>query len=201
MLAMTRSAFDLDRFIADCRDALAEHPPQKAVRERLARALSEPAALRDALGEPRRAQVQRLYVASDLVILNAVWAPGMTIMPHNHNMWAIIGMYDGREDNIFWRRIKDEAGGRIEAGRIEAAGAQALSTGECVTLGPDIIHSVTNPVDRFSGALHIYGGDFFNAPRSEWDPETLLEKPYSVEKTLRMFEEANQRCAGAAGRA
>ena len=196
MLAMTRPAFDLDRFIADCRDALAEDPPQKAVREILARALSDPAAVRDALGAPSRAQVQRLHVATDLVILNAVWAPGMTIMPHNHNMWAIIGMYDGREDNIFWRRIQDEAGGRVEA-----AGAQALSTGECATLGPDIIHSVTNPVDRFSGALHIYGGDFFNAPRSEWDPETLLEKPYSVEKTLRMFEEANQRHAGAAGRA
>jgi predicted metal-dependent enzyme (double-stranded beta helix superfamily) len=192
MLAMTRSAFDLDRFIADCRDALAEDPPQKAVREILARALSDPAAVRDALGQPSRAQVQKLHVATDLVILNAVWAPGMTIMPHNHNMWAVIGLYDGREDNIVWRRIKDEAGGRVEA-----AGAKSLSTGDCATLGHDIIHSVTNPIARFSGAIHIYGGDFFNAPRSEWDPETLLEGPYSVEKTVRIFEDANRRHSGA----
>src|SRR5688572_15852887 len=192
MLAMTRSTFDLDRFIADCRDALAEDPPQKAVREILVRALSAPALVRDALGTPARAQVQRLYVAPDLGILNAVWAPSMTIMPHNHNMWAVIGMYDGREDNIFWRRIKDEAGGKVEA-----AGAKALSTGECATLGPDIIHSVTNPIARFTGAIHIYGGDFFNEARSEWDPETLLERPYSAEKTMRMFEEANSRVASA----
>ena len=188
MLAMTRHTFDLDRFVADCRQALQDATPQKAVREVMVRALSDPAAVRDALGEPRRAEVRKLYVASDLVVLGAIWAPGMTIMPHNHNMWAIIGVYDGREDNIFWRRIKD-----AEGGRIEAAGAKALSTGECTTLGPDIIHSVTNPIPRFSSALHVYGGDFFNAPRSEWDPETLLEGPYSVEKTLRMFEEANQR--------
>jgi predicted metal-dependent enzyme (double-stranded beta helix superfamily) len=32
---------------------------------------------------------------------NVVWAPKMTIMPHNHCMWAVIGVYTGREDNIF----------------------------------------------------------------------------------------------------
>jgi predicted metal-dependent enzyme (double-stranded beta helix superfamily) len=187
MLAMTRSAFNLDRFIADCRDALGDPSPQKAVRAVVQRALADAPSVRDVLAQPR-AQVQKLHVAADLVILNAIWAPEMMIMPHNHNMWAIIGIYDGREDNIFWRRIKDEAGGRIEA-----AGAQALSTGECATLGPDIIHSVANPAARFSGAIHVYGGDFFNAPRSEWDPETLLEKPYDVEKAMRLFEEANAR--------
>lgn len=188
MLAMTRHTFDLDRFISDCRQALQDDAPQKAVREVMARALADPNAVRDALGQPRRAEIRKLHVASDLVILGAVWAPGMSIMPHNHNMWAVIGVYDGREDNIFWRRIKD-----AEGGRIETAGAKALSTGECTTLGSDIIHSVTNPIPRFTGALHVYGGDFFNAARSEWDPETLLEGPYSVEKTLRMFEEANLR--------
>jgi hypothetical protein len=35
------------------------------------------------------------------------------------------------------------------------------------------------------------GGDFFGAERSQWDPETLREGRYDVEKTLRMFEEAN----------
>lgn len=187
MLAMTRSTFDLDRFVADCRNALADDPAQKAVREVTMRALADAASIRDAIGAPR-AQIQKLHAAPDLVILNVIWAPGMTVMPHNHNMWAIIAMYDGREDNIFWRRIKDAPGGRIEA-----AGARALSTGECATLGPDIIHSVTNPAARFSGAIHIYGGDFFNVARSEWSPETLLEGPYSAEKTMRLFEEANQR--------
>ena len=59
MLPTTRNAFDLDRFIADCRAALREDMGQKAVREVMAAALSN-RGLRDALGEPGRAQVQKL---------------------------------------------------------------------------------------------------------------------------------------------
>ena len=61
-----------------------------------------------------------------------------------------------------------------------------------MSLGRDIIHSVRNPLARFTGALHVYGGDFFATERSEWNPETLLEQPYDVQKALRMFEEANR---------
>ena len=55
----------------------------------------------------------------------------------------------------------------------------------------DIIHTVTNPLDRLTGAIHVYGGDFFATPRSEWDPETLVEAPFDVQTTMRLFEEAN----------
>ena len=79
----------------------------------------------------------------------------MTILPHNHNMWAIIGIYTGREDNIFWRRIPGSGG------RVEAAGAKALCEKDAEPLGHNIIHSVTNPIPRFTGAIHVYGGDFF----------------------------------------
>ena len=44
---------------------------------------------------------------------------------------------------------------------------------------------------RLTGAIHVYGGDFFNEPRSEWDSETLVEKPYDVERNMRRFEESN----------
>jgi predicted metal-dependent enzyme (double-stranded beta helix superfamily) len=111
----------------------------------------------------------------------------MTIMPHNHEMWALIGIYTGREDNIFWRRIPG-----AKNGRIKAAGARALCVKDVATLGRDIIHSVTNPVDRLTGAIHIYGGQFFSQPRREWDPETLAEGAYDVEKTMRLFEESNR---------
>ncbi len=178
--------FDIDNFIADCRAALSEDGSHKAVREVVARAVSAPAAVIEGLGEPKRAEIQKLYNSDDLTIINVIWAPHMTIMPHNHQMWAVIGVYTGREDNIFWRRLPEEAGGKIEA-----AGASSLTEKDAVPLGPDIIHSVTNPVSRLTGAIHVYGGDFFATLRSEWDPETLLERPYDVDKNLRLFEEAN----------
>jgi len=183
--------FDLDHFIADCRTAITADPTHKSVREIVARAVSEPDQVMHALGEPTRAGVFRVHHTPELTILNLVWGPEMTLMPHDHRMWAVIGMYTGREDNIFWRRLPDEGG------RIEAAGAKALSRGECTVLGKDIIHSVTNPIPRLTGALHVYGGDFFTAERSEWDPESLCEQRYDVKGAIRKFEESNARLARA----
>ncbi|WP_439579286.1 hypothetical protein [Elioraea sp.] len=178
--------FDLDRFIEECRAAMKQGQP--AVRELVAGAVADPGAVMRALGEPTRAGLNTLYRSDELTILNLVWAPHMTLMPHNHGMWAVIGLYTGREDNIFWRRI-DEPG---LPSRVEAAGAKALSAGEAAPLGKDIIHSVTNPIPRLTGALHVYGGDFFRPGRSEWDPETLREGPYDAERTKAMFEAANK---------
>jgi predicted metal-dependent enzyme (double-stranded beta helix superfamily) len=179
--------FDLDQFIADCTAAVHADRSHKMVREVVARTVSDPMAVIAGLGEPRRAEVQRLYNSEELTILNVVWGPLMTIMPHNHLMWAVIGVYTGREDNIFWRRVPEKAGGKIEA-----AGAKSLGERDAEPLGRDIIHSVTNPLSRLTGAIHVYGGDFFSVSRSEWDPETLLEQNYDMEKNMRLFEAANR---------
>src|SRR5215469_12245620 len=178
--------FDIDQFIADCRGAVAEDESHKSVREVLARAVSNPAGVLKGLGEPKRAELQKLYHSDNLTILNVIWGPRMTIMPHNHQMWAVIGVYTGREDNIFWRRVPGRGDGRLEA-----VGARALCEKDAEPLGNNIIHSVTNPISRLTGAIHVYGGDFFGAERSEWDPETLQESRYDAAKTMRLFEEAN----------
>src|SRR5215469_1688510 len=93
--------FDLDQFIADCNTAVRADPSHKLVREVVARAVSDPTAVIVGLGEPRRAEVQKLYNSPELTILNVIWGPLMTIMPHNHLMWAVIGVYTGREDISF----------------------------------------------------------------------------------------------------
>ena len=179
--------FEVERFVADCRAAFAEDTSHKAVREVLARAVSDPGAVLAGLGEPRRAEIGKLFHSDRLTILNVVWAPGMAVMPHNHRMWAVIGIYTGREDNIFWRRVPGTPN------TIEAAGAKALRERDAEPLGTDIIHSVLNPIDRLSGAIHIYGGDFFAAERSEWDAMTLEEHRMDGERVRRTFEEANAR--------
>jgi predicted metal-dependent enzyme (double-stranded beta helix superfamily) len=182
--------FDLDQFIADCRGALAADKSHKMVREVVARAVCDPGSILKQLGEPKRGMLQSLYRSDDLTILNIVWAPYMTLMPHNHQMWAVIGIYTGREDNIFWRRIPGSP-----MGTLEAAGAKALSERDAEPLGHNIIHSVTNPIPRLTAAIHVYGGDFFAAERSEWDPETLAEQRWDPERAVRRFEEANRTLA------
>lgn len=178
--------FDVERFVADCQQAVADDDSHKAVREVVDRAVSEPGRVMAALGEPSEAGLTTLHRADDLTVLSIAWAPEMTLMPHNHNMWALIGIYSGREDNIFWRRRGD---------RVEAAGAKALAEGDVAALGRDLIHSVTNPIPRMTCAIHVYGGDFFAPGRSEWDPETLTERPFDMDANRRRFQAANLRFA------
>jgi predicted metal-dependent enzyme (double-stranded beta helix superfamily) len=175
--------FDKDQFIADCRAALAGDRASRNVREVVARAVADPALVIKALGEPKAGGIVPIHHSAELTIINVLWPANMVIMPHDHSMWAVIGVYGGREDNMLWRRLPADADGRIEA-----AGAIALSTRDAQVFGPDVIHSVVNPIARVTGAIHVYGGDFFRAERNEWDPESLHERPYDVEKARRMFE-------------
>lgn len=183
---MKHPSFDLDQFVNECRAALRDTSPPGAVCELMKKAVNDNSSLIPVLGEPRQGGIQALHQSDDLTILNVIWPPNMTILPHNHEMWAVIGVYTGRENNIFWKRLEDEP-----EGGIEAAGAKSLGPRDAIPLGRDIIHSVTNPISRLTGAIHVYGGDFFTTARSEWDPETLQERPYDLEQNNRLFQEAD----------
>lgn len=181
------AGLDLDRFVEDCVKANGESDPQAAVLEVLARGVRDPRAMLAALGEPREAGIRVLHRSKALTIFSAAWTPQMNLMPHNHLMWANIGIYTGREDNILWRRTPD---------KIEAFGAKALFEGQSAALPADAIHSVTNPLPRFTGGVHIYGGDFFATTRSQWNPESLGEEPSDGASIRRMFERENERRRG-----
>lgn len=177
---------DMERFVADCVAASRETDPQAEVKEVLARAVAEPRAMLLAAGEPTRAGLTVYHRSPTLTIFAAVWTPEMNLMPHNHRMWALIGIYTGREDNIFWQR---------SAERLRACGADCLFEGDVAALPDTAIHSVTNPLERFTGGIHIYGGDFFATTRSQWNPETLAEEPSDGDVIRGIFERANQRMA------
>ena len=179
-----RGRVDVEGLVEDLKRAGKGADGQPAVRVVLERAVSEPGALLAGIGEPREAGIHTLYHGPDLTILNVVWAPLMVLLPHNHKMWATIGIYTGREDNILWR----SAGPRVGA-----FGAASLSEKDVFNLPDDAIHSVVNPISRLTGAIHVYGGDFFAAPRSEWDSDTLRERPFDLEAARRVFQEAAQR--------
>jgi len=176
--------FEKDRFIQDC--IAAKKEGQAAVREVVQSAVSDPAAVISELGVPDHAGITPLYKDSGITIINFAWAPCMSLMPHNHQMFAVIGIYSGREDNVFWKRNETS---------IEAVGAKSLGVGDVATLGKNIIHSVLNPIEKMTTAIHVYGGDFFasSKPRSEWDHETLTESPWDIDKVKAQFRESEAR--------
>ncbi len=166
--------FNVDQFIADLRTTLGERS-RKAMRDVVARAVSDPSSVLQALGEPEKPGVKVLYRAPDLTVLTLAWAPRQVTLPHDHRMSAVIGLYGGREDNTFWRRTND--GSKFA---IQPAGGEALGTGDVTLLGPDIVHSVVNPLGKISAAIHVYDGPFLTAERSMWLAETLQEQPYDI---------------------
>lgn len=176
--------FERDRFVADCVAASREIDSQRAVQEVLERAVDDADGVLARLGAPQQAGIDVWHRSPTLTIFAAHWAPRMSLPAHDHRMWALIGLYTGREDNIYWRR---------RAGRLQAHHASVLFARDVAALPADAIHSVTNPLPRFTGAIHIYGGDFFHAPRSQWNPETLTEEPSDGATIQRMFESENER--------
>lgn len=175
---------DVDELIRESLAAAAERESQLAVREVLERALRNPAAVAAAL-PPSQAEVTKLHVSEALTVIKVVWAPRISFPPHDHQMWAAIGVYGGEEDNTFYRR---RTSGLVETSRRE------LRERDVLVLGSDAIHAVANPRRTFTAALHVYGGDLFGTPRSEWDPTTFEEHPYDVEDALaRVTSPAGQR--------
>ena len=50
---------------------------------------------------------------------------------------------------------------------------------------------------KIIAAIHVYGGDIFGVPRSEWDPNTFEKRPFDVAAAMRVFEESNKRLRAA----
>ena len=177
-------AFETAAFVDACRQALREPQPQLAVRDVLERATSSPSAIEAALGAQPEAGLNTIHASPELTILHVVWPPGMALFPHDHRMWAAIGVYGGQEDNAFFRRGDDA--------RLVASGGRQVRAREILLLGDDAIHAVTNPHQHeFTGAIHVYGGDFFATPRRAWTPDTLTEHAYDHDEAMEAFRVAD----------
>lgn len=167
--------FDLKQFIEDCKGK-----PASAVSRLIQEALHDPAAVKTAVDaefagrDLSKSGLADLicYRSPTLTVLKAATPPRFKTPPHNHNMWAVIGTYDGQENNTFYRR---------SANGLEKAGGKDLKTGDVVVLDADAIHAIENPLDRRSCAIHVYGGDLLNfSGRSTWNPFTFEEHPYDI---------------------
>jgi predicted metal-dependent enzyme (double-stranded beta helix superfamily) len=172
---------DLDDLVTECCGAVVEHDPRRATRAVLERALAG-GELADVLGG-YAAGLNVLYNAPDLTVLNVVWPPRFRLLPHDHRMWAAIAVYGGREENTFYRR---------QGSAIITSGGKELVDGEVLLMGDDTIHAVHNPQHSYTGAVHVYGGDFIKTARSQWDAKSLKEEPYDLEAVRREFQRAEK---------
>ena len=133
--------------------------------------------------ENETAQYQFLHQSPELTILRVIMPEHLQSPPHNHLVWAVIGMYRGRENNVFYRR---------DGARIEKVGHRNLVAPEVMVLAPDTIHGISNPLAQRSYALHVYGGALANPARSLWNPFTFGEEPFRLPELLKYEREMTQ---------
>lgn len=110
-----------------------------------------------------------IYRDQNITIARVKIDKGFQFPPHNHRVWAVIGVDQGEEENIFFK--KDEEHGLKEVGR------KRIRAGEVMSLDKDIIHSMQNAFEGYTYGIHIYGGDFLSnwQERKRWDPDTFEE--------------------------
>lgn len=168
--------FDLEAFVAECRRLVAEPHAPRHVLELMRAAVADPAAV--ALGTPAQGDIKGaldapLFRSPELTVLHVVLRPGTITIPHDHRMWAVIGIYEGEETNTFYRGA---------CASLETTNQRTIHTGEAILLGEDVIHAIENPLPTETRGLHVYGGDLLGAARTMWDPMEWRPEPYDVPK-------------------
>ena len=167
--------FDAETFVTECQTALNEPQPMLAVKEILERAVAEPGEV--VSGLHAKPGVAVLHRSPDLSVLSVVVPAGSPpSLPHDHHMWALVGIYGGQEDNQFFRRA---------AGGLEARGGRSLLVSDTLAMGDDTVHAIRNPLGHSAlAAIHVYGGDLLGTARSMWTVPGYEEQPYDDTKVL-----------------
>lgn len=167
--------FDVETFVAECLAATGESAPQLAIKEVLERAVAAP----DDLASRLKAKpgVAVMYRDANLTIASVVVPAGAPrSLPHDHRIWALVGIYGGQEDNHFFRRA---------TGRLEESGGRSLKVSDTLAMGTQTIHAIENPLSGSSlAAIHVYGGDLLATERSMWTLPGYDEQPYDETKVL-----------------
>ena len=170
--------FDLDAFIEACQRLVREPHAPKLALELMREAVTDGPAVAAAvtpLGAGANALDAPLFRSPELTILNATLRPGFVSIPHDHGMWAVIGIYEGEEANTFYRRA---------GAGLEESNHRRVHAGEAILLGEEVVHAIENPLPTPTLGLHVYGGDLVAARRSMWDAGGA-EHPYDIPQFFR----------------
>jgi predicted metal-dependent enzyme (double-stranded beta helix superfamily) len=163
----------VEEFVSACVAVVAQDRPMAAVQEVVERAVRDPALI-GALPGPCPG-IFTLLRDPTVSIFQVVAPPRYKSLPHDHHMWAVIGMCSGREDHKFFLR---------KGTTLEASGGQSIDDQEVLALGADMIHAVTNSLLANALTIQVYGGDLVSAGRSMWAPDNWTEQPFDERRAI-----------------
>lgn len=165
-------SFDLDQLVHVLQQAASSDTAVRAICSIIEAAISDPGAIKPAL--PTFGDDEALLYEDDAIsIWHCVYHPGDTIPPHDHQMAAIIGLYEGRERNDFFEA--DPAGGVRKSSEV------FLEAGKSLTIGPSAIHAVACVGETSCRGFHVYLGNLTATDRWLFDVDARRKLPFSEE--------------------
>jgi predicted metal-dependent enzyme (double-stranded beta helix superfamily) len=179
--------FELQAFVDRCKELVRSPHPAEQILRLMRSAVKDADSIKKAIAPavPRAALSDaEVFRSDDLFIFNAKLPPHLVSPSHDHRMWAVIGIYEGQENNVFYKR---------SPARLEEVNHREVLAGDAILLGPEVIHAVANPLDSTTLGLHVYGGDLNAAERSMWNPYTGEELRYDVPQFFKWCAELSKR--------
>jgi predicted metal-dependent enzyme (double-stranded beta helix superfamily) len=182
-VSATEQSYSISEFVDDLRQIVAAETDNAAIVKRvmpLAKRIgSDPAMRRSEFYDCDEEQgfgINILHEEDDhsLLVEAIAWLPGRGVKPHDHQTWGVVVGLDGRETNVNWLRRDD--GTKPGFADIYANHEVDVGPGDVVAFMPDDIHSVRNDGDSTTLSLHIYGKSLAHIERSEFDPETKVQR-------------------------
>ncbi len=167
----------LDRFSADAERIVRENSTESEMMRKIKPLLEK---LLGSNGVPEEAFKPRqdrfamnlLHMPKDRVlsVIGGVWKPGQTTPIHDHLTWALVGVYEGEEREVIYRRVDDRPGPK--RAKLEKVSERVNGKGHVTVLGQAGIHKVDNVSDKIAKSIHVYGIDIGNTERHSYDPVT-----------------------------
>jgi len=112
--------------------------------------------------------VALLCCDAELTVMHVDLEPGFSSRVHDHGLWAVIGVYEGQEDNTFYA---------VDGRRVTATGEASAVAPGTLRMGARAVHHIDNPLSVRLRAVHVYGGDMRTVHRSSWNVATGERTP------------------------
>ncbi len=171
MTFLDGDTFDIDAFVAGCREAARSPETVDWIEQALQHIARNPWPVMAAF--PSDGSDEATIHASDELTIVLVWAKaGVQQPPHDHRMTGIVAVLEGQETSTHFRQ---------EGSGLRPMSSVTIHEGETVRMGPSVVHALSNGGSTSSVGFHVYLGDLYAISRSIWHPDTWAWHPFSAD--------------------
>jgi len=169
--------FDIDKLVSRLKSAALQKDAGVQIKSILEAMVEDPEWVATSI--PHYAENDVILFEDDTVsIWHCRFPVGETVPAHDHQMVAIIAVYQGAECNELWVRNSE--------GQFEKKSEVVVTAGEVTQIDPTAIHSVVCASEIDSCAIHVYLGKLTEVERSLFDINTGDAIPFDGDNYHRL---------------